>query len=123
LLDLASREIVLQHLLKALVAANTGHLRLHPEAPWLYASGVSYAEDDEGYEGWTDIPETLARGVGGCKDLVAWRLAELRVRARETALPLVSFERALHRVKAVSVRRARVRAGRARGTLESCLSF
>lgn len=86
-------------MIEALAAANAGHLRLHPEAPWLYESGVSYAEDDEGHEGWTDIPETLARGVGACKDLVAWRLGELRVRAGETALPLVSFARVGHRVK------------------------
>jgi hypothetical protein len=107
LLDLASREVVLRLLVEALTAANAGYLRLHPETPWLYASGVSYAEDDEWREGWTDIPETLARGVGDCKDLVAWRLAELRVRARETALPLVSFERVGHRVKFhVRVRRS-----------------
>ena len=99
MLDLASREVVLRLLVEALAAANAGHLRLHPEAPWLYESGVSYAEDEEGHEGWTDIPETLARGVGDCKDLVAWRLGELRVRAGETALPLVSFARVGHRVK------------------------
>ncbi len=106
-MDLASREIVLRTLLEALAAANAGHLRLHPEAPWLYESGVSYAEDDEGGEGWTDIPETLARGVGDCKDLVAWRLAELRVREREAAHPHVRFARSGSRVKFhVVVRRA-----------------
>jgi hypothetical protein len=99
LLDLASREVVLRLLIEALATANAGHLRLHPEAPWLYASGVSYAEDDEGSERWTDIPETLARRVGDCKDLVAWRLAEIRVREREAAFPLVTFERAGRRVK------------------------
>jgi hypothetical protein len=107
LLDLASREVVLRLLVEALAAANTGYLRLHPEAPWLYASGVSYAEDDDEREGWTDLSETLARGVGDCKDLVAWRLAELRVREREAALPLVSFARRGHHVKFhVVVRRA-----------------
>ena len=108
MLDLASREVVLRLLIEALVAANVGHLRLHPEAPWLYASGVRYAEDAEDAECWTDIPETIARGVGACKDLVAWRLAELRVRAREeAAIPLVRFARVGHRVKFhVVVRRA-----------------
>jgi hypothetical protein len=107
LLDLASREVVLRLLIEALAAANAGHLRLHPEAPWLYESGVSYVEDAEGHEGWTDIPETLARGVGDCKTLVAWRLAELRVREGETAQPLVSFARVGSRVKFhVEVRRA-----------------
>jgi hypothetical protein len=94
-------------LIEALAAANAGYLRLHPDAPWLYASGVAYAEDAEEHEGWTDLPETLTRGVGDCKDLVAWRLAELRVREREAAFPLVSFARVGHRVKFhVVVRRA-----------------
>ena len=90
---------MLRLLVEALTAADTGYLRIHSETPWLYASGVRYAEDDEEREGWTDIPETLARGVGDCKDLVAWRVAELRVRSRESALPQVSFARVGHRVK------------------------
>jgi hypothetical protein len=93
LLDLASRKSTVQLLLEALATANAAHLHLHPETPLLYASGVSYAEEAEGEECWTDIPGALARGVGNCKDLVAWRLAELRVRAGELALPLVGARR------------------------------
>ena len=68
-------------------------MRLHPQTPWLYASGVAYADDGDGPETWADIPETLARGVGNCKDLAAWRVAELRERAREMAVPIVSARR------------------------------
>jgi hypothetical protein len=107
LLDLRSRQSALVHLVEGLAAANAGHLQLHPRVPWLYESGVTYAEDPEGHECWTDIPETLSRGTGDCKDLVAWRLAEIRVREREEAFPVVTFARAGARVKFhIAVRRA-----------------
>ena len=102
-----SRKSTVHLLLEALATANAGHLRLHPNTPWLYASGVRYAEADESQEIWTDIPETLARGFGSCQDLAAWRLAELRVRAREAALPVVTARRLGARaVTHVVVRRA-----------------
>ena len=107
MLDLASRRSTVQLLVEALANANAAHLRLHPETPWLYASGVAYADEADGSETWADIPETLARGVGNCKDLGAWRLAELRIRAREAAVPLVGATRLGDRVRFhVVVRRA-----------------
>jgi hypothetical protein len=97
---------VLRILLDALIAADIAFLRRYPETPGLYMSGVLYAEDDEGREEWKDIPATLARGAGDCKDLSAWRIAELRVRAGEEAHPRLTFERRGHRVKFhVTVRR------------------
>jgi hypothetical protein len=101
-LDRATQESVVRLLLEALVTTNIAYLRAHPEAPWLYASGVTYAEEAEGVDEWTDIPETLRRGVGDCEDLAAWRIAELRVRSDELALPRVTVEtfgaRALYHV-------------------------
>lgn len=91
--------MVLRLLLEVLIAADVAYLRAHPTAPWLYESGVVYVEDAEGRERWKDIPETLSGEVGDCKDLAAWRIAELRVRAREDAVPRVRFERMGHRVK------------------------
>lgn len=92
---------------ESLVVADSAYLRVHRRAPWLLESGVVYAEDDDGREEWKDIPETLARGAGDCKDLSAWRIAELRVRVGEWAVPMVSFERRGVRVKAhVVVQRA-----------------
>lgn len=84
-LELAARESVLRLLLEALIAANSAYLQTYTNAPWLYASGVTYAEEEDGEDDWTDIPETLQRGVGDCEDLAAWRIAELRVREDETA--------------------------------------
>lgn len=44
----------------------------------LYASGVTYKEDEAGREDWSDVYGTIKRGTGDCKKLVAWRIAELR---------------------------------------------
>src|SRR5262249_7586502 len=74
-------------LLEALVAVNFAWLREHPNAPWLYESGVRYEEEPPGRDDWQDIPETIALRVGDCEDLGCWRIAELRARAFENAQP------------------------------------
>lgn len=53
-------------------------LHRHPETPLLYHSGVVYAPE-LATEEWLPIPYLLARGIGDCEDLAAWRAAELRV--------------------------------------------
>jgi hypothetical protein len=45
--------------------------------PTLYASGVRYRKDRPGRERWKDAIALLRTGFGDCKDLVAWRIAEL----------------------------------------------
>ena len=47
--------------------------------PPLYASGVRYQEDPPGHEDWRDCLAVLRRGIGDCDQVVAWRVAELRV--------------------------------------------
>jgi hypothetical protein len=79
----------LLQLLEALTAVNVAWLREHPSAPWLYESGVRYEEEPPGRDDWQDIPETIELRVGDCEDLGCWRLAELRTRVREYALPYV----------------------------------
>ena len=79
----------LVHLLEGLSAVNEAWLREHPEAPWLYESGVRYEEEPQGRDDWQDIPETIVLRVGDCEDLGCWRLAELRTRGREYARPYV----------------------------------
>jgi hypothetical protein len=80
----------LAHLLEALTAVNVAWLREHNgAAPWLYESGVRYEEEPPGRDEWQDIPETIRRREGDCEDLACWRLAELRVRSLEHALPFV----------------------------------
>lgn len=66
--------------LRALTEVNEAYLRANPQAPMLYDSGVRYQLDPSGTELWQDIPNVLARRVGDCKKLCAWRAAELRVR-------------------------------------------
>lgn len=80
---------VLLALLDALIKANVAYLTEVPETPGLFASGVRYAYEPVGREDWQDIPETLARGTGDCEDLACWRVAELRVRERDHAVPLI----------------------------------
>jgi hypothetical protein len=89
-LDIAARETVLRLLLEALVAENVAFLRAHPDTPRLHESGVHYVEDPPWREEWKDIPETLSRKAGDCKDLVAWRLAELRVSGERGATARVN---------------------------------
>lgn len=101
------RETVLRLLLEALVAHNAAYLRAHPDTPGIFESGVRYQLDDPRRETWKDIAETLSLGAGDCKDLVAWRLAELRTLGEHGAAPRVEFytlgDRQLHHV---TVRRA-----------------
>jgi hypothetical protein len=84
------RETVLRLLLEALVAEDMAYLTAHPATPTLRQSGVRYVEDLPWREEWKDIPETLARRAGDCKDLVAWRLAELRLSGERAATARVT---------------------------------
>jgi hypothetical protein len=79
----------LERLLEALCDVNAEWLAEHPEAPWLYRSGVHYEEEPPGRDDWQDIPETLVRLGGDCEDLACWRIAELRVRVGEHVRPIV----------------------------------
>ena len=102
-----ARVTTLVRLLEALTAVNEAWLREHPSAPWLYESGVRYEEEPLGRDDWQDIPETLARRNGDCEDLGCWRVAELRVRSGEHAVPFVRRALAGPRtVYHVAVRRA-----------------
>lgn len=106
-LDSPTRESVLRVWLEALITANVAYLRANPDTPWLYESGVTYEEEEDGEDDWTDIPETLRLKVGDCEDLAAWRIAELRVRELEAAIPRVTIHASGSRVLYhVSVRRA-----------------
>ncbi len=87
--DREGREVVLMMLFEALIATNVAYLRMRPETPNLYASGVRYVEEPPGEEDWQDIPETMARRSGDCEDLACWRIAELRVRDGEHAHPFL----------------------------------
>lgn len=78
-LDDARHAIV--HLVEALATIDLAWLRMHPEAPQLYSSGVRYCAD----KGrpielqWWDVPRILRAGCVDCKGAAGWRLAELRL--------------------------------------------
>ena len=75
-------------MLECLFKINVLYLQAHPEAPWLYQSGVTYMEEPPGQEDWQDIPTTLKFGIADCEDLAAWRAAELNVRQGIAAKPV-----------------------------------
>lgn len=102
-----TRAAVLLLLLEALIAHDIAYLRDHPDTPPLFRSGVRYRLDDRAGERWKDIAEVRAGGVGDCKDLAAWRLAELRLWGEYGAVARVSFFTIAGRVvNHVTVRRA-----------------
>lgn len=70
-------KLALLHAVECLCRINQGILQVYTDTPRLYNSGVYYAEP--GKKRWQDILTTLKRGKGDCKDLAAWRVAELRM--------------------------------------------
>jgi hypothetical protein len=66
------------------VRANVEYLRRFPRTPALYRSGVRYRFIRPGADWWL-IPDVLTQRWGDCKDLSAWRVAELRVHLGELA--------------------------------------
>lgn len=72
-----------------LTAANEG-LFATERWPRLYESGVRYKRDEPGREQWRDADEVKAEGFGSCRELAAWRIAELRTQgeaARSLVIP------------------------------------
>lgn len=61
--------------LETLTAINKWQLR-QKDYPLLYKSGIYYKTKPPAVE-WHDIPTLLKWGYGDCKDLVAYRVAEL----------------------------------------------
>lgn len=92
--QMAAGERKLKGLLAALVIANQEYLKLHPEAPLLYRSGIRYQAEPPGQEEWQDYPTLLQTGRGDCEDLASARVAELRVRFGIRAKPYVTHRQA-----------------------------
>jgi hypothetical protein len=82
------RGAVLRHRVEGYALANLYYLRRVP-TPLLYEAGVTYAD---AHDEWRDVPRVLALKRGDCKDLVAWRVAELRARGKQ-AWPRIILER------------------------------
>ncbi len=78
-------------MLECLVNCNREYIRLFPETPDLYKSGVIYTRE-RGTEDWSGIKVGLRTKKMDCEDLGAWRVAELRERYAEYARPFVKFK-------------------------------
>lgn len=77
--------VVLRNLLEALIATDWVYLQEYREQtgrnlPSIYEFGPRYVlkERPGGLDAWQDIPRCIELGTADCKDLVAWRIAELR---------------------------------------------
>lgn len=92
----------LGYLLDCLTAVNEELLENDPTIPLLYESGVRYYHDNRD-DPWMDVLEVLEAHerfkktgkpeIIDCEDLVAYRVAELRVRFGENARPVFTRER------------------------------
>lgn len=70
--------LAIKPLLDTLVVVNRLYLRLHPDTPLLYESGVRYREEPKDtIEEFASIPVVLDRMWGDCDDLAPYRCAEL----------------------------------------------
>lgn len=70
--DQTENAIVLRALLECLIDINRAYLRIRPETPILYNSGVRYGRTTW----WECIPALYSRGLGDCKSLTAALVAE-----------------------------------------------
>lgn len=89
--DIEGREQAGREVLRLLELLTDIAMRQAP-TPDLYRSGVRYKGEGNGVQRFRLPYDTHAQGVGDCKQLVVWRLAELR-RAGEHATPAIMWER------------------------------
>lgn len=92
-------------LVDVLVRQNVAYLRAHPDTVALYNAGVRWGEPPNPtledaptcvFNEWRDIPTILrsaraGQRVANCKDLTAWRVAELLVRG-QAARPVLIIQ-------------------------------
>lgn len=85
--DLPTRRklVVLRNYLEALIATDWVYLQEYRERtgkclPSIYEFAPRYILKTRpgGLDSWQDIPRCIELGTADCKDLVAWRIAELR---------------------------------------------
>ena len=84
-LKLAFDEQAAVSLLNWLSVQNAELLRVRPELPLLYESGVVYRRERD--ETWSDVLNTLAQGWEDCDALAAWRVGELMARGWQALRP------------------------------------
>jgi hypothetical protein len=78
-------------MVRALIDVNLYELPLL-RLPGLYDSGVEYEWQDPNQDQWKDCAQVMTTGGGSCNSLVAWRVAELRLRG-ESCGPFIQTDR------------------------------
>lgn len=81
--DAAAR--TLAAFVEAISRLDLEYLKLFPSTPPIYLAKVHYEDTPT----WRDIPALLRHRSGDCKSLVAWRLAELRVKGEDATLHVI----------------------------------
>ena len=83
---------VLQGYLEALVIANRTYLKLNPGTAPMYTYALQYEMKVRpfGLDTWQDIPRTIEKGMGDCKDFSCWRVAEMRDMGIRDVAPYIS---------------------------------
>jgi hypothetical protein len=86
-----ARRSVLVRLLETLIACDLAYLLTHVVPP-LYQAGVRYQEVMPCRDGecWQDVALCLQTGIGNCKELSSWRIAEI-LAAGGDAFPALSL--------------------------------
>jgi hypothetical protein len=93
---------VIGDVLETLIARDRRYLAAHPMTPRVYLSGVKYRANPGQ---WLDVPSLITARFGDCKDLSAWRIAELREMGEEARAHVVIHERRSGVLYHVQVRR------------------
>lgn len=83
----------LRALLEALIACNREFLSNFPNTPKLYEHNPSYVFKKRPFnlDTWQDIPTTMERQSGDCKDFACWRVAELRQQGYTDVSPFIKI--------------------------------
>lgn len=81
--EIPTRPADLELALEGWIDRSRAELRLHPQLPALYDSGVRYQREKPKRERWQTLGETYQLKQGDCEDLTIARVAELRERFGE----------------------------------------
>lgn len=77
--DRERSERAMHFILHALVCIDIEYLKTY-RCPPLYKSGVVYDNEHAGKKEWYDVGKCIEMGMGDCKDLACWLVAEHRLR-------------------------------------------
>jgi hypothetical protein len=84
---------VINAVLEGLVQGDLAYLKTHPRTPPLASCGIRYRFELPGADWWF-IPDVLATKCGDCKDLSAWRVAELRFHGVDPGARVIVYQTA-----------------------------